>query len=169
MKFPRIEDAFKRLTKGPLLIPRQEIEWEKKAVFNPAAILVGGKISILYRAMSPDNTSVIGLAETVDGTHLTSIGDKPVYVPRESFEEKKVPGGNSGCEDPRLTKIGSKIYMYYTAYNGITPPQVAMSSISQQDFLAKKWKWTTPVLVTRDGVDDKDGCLHPEKVNLKLS
>ena len=167
MKFPRIEDSFKRLTLGPLLVPRPNIAWEAKAIFNPASILLSGKIYILYRAMGQDNTSVIGLAESVDGITMTYRGDKPIYTPRESFEEKRVPGGNSGCEDPRLTKIGSTIYMYYTAYNGITPPSVAMTSISEKDFLLKKWNWSKPVLVTRDGVDDKDGCLHPEKVNGK--
>jgi predicted GH43/DUF377 family glycosyl hydrolase len=31
----------------------------------------------------------------------------------------------------------------------------------------RMWKWTKPVLVTQDGRDDKDGCLHPEKVGGK--
>ena len=167
MKFPRIEEGFKRLTVGPLLVSRPNVEWEAKAIFNPAAIYLGGKTHILYRAMSQDNTSVIGLAESLDGTTITYQSDKPIYIPRESFEEKRVPGGNSGCEDPRLTKIGDTIYMYYTAYNGIIPPAVAMSSIKEDDFLAKKWNWSSPVLVTRDGVDDKDGCLLPEKINGK--
>ena len=167
MKFPRIEDSFKRVGHGPLLTSRANMSWEAKAIFNPAAVGIGKKIYIVYRAMSKDNTSVMGLAETMDGTHVTYQSDKPIYVPRESFEEKRIPGGNSGCEDPRLTQIGNKIYMYYTAYNGITPPQVAMSSISEADFAERKWKWMRPVLVTRDGVDDKDGCLHPEKVNGK--
>ena len=117
--------------------------------------------------MSHDNTSVIGYAESKNGTDIIYRSLEPIYFPRESFEEKRVPGGNSGCEDPRLTKMGDKIYMYYTAYNGITPPAVAQTSISEKDFLAKKWNWSKPVIVTRDGVDDKDGCLHPEKVNGK--
>lgn len=167
MKWPRIEDSFKRLTKGPLLVSRPDVLWEAKAIFNPASILLGGKIHILYRAMSADNTSVIGLVQSKTGSDIIYQGALPIYSPRESFEEKKIPGGNSGCEDPRLTKIGNRIYIYYTAYNGITPPSVAMSSISEKDFLAKKWKWTRPVLVTRDGVDDKDGCLHPEKIGGK--
>jgi hypothetical protein len=31
----------------------------------------------------------------------------------------------------------------------------------------RNWNWTKPVVVTADGVDDKDGCLHPEKVDGK--
>src|SRR3989338_8985509 len=64
MKFPRIEDSFKRLTKGPLIVSRPQMAWEAKAIFNPAAVQVRGKIYIVYRAMSQDNTSVCGLAET---------------------------------------------------------------------------------------------------------
>jgi beta-1,2-mannobiose phosphorylase / 1,2-beta-oligomannan phosphorylase len=168
MKLPRIEDGFKRLTEGPLLIPRPSVSWEAKAIFNPAAIYLGGKFNILYRAMSNDNTSVVGLAQSKDGTNITYRSDEPIYTPRESFEEKRIPGGNSGCEDPRVTKIGDRIYMTYTAYNGITPPAIAQTNISEKDFLAKNWKgWSKPVLVSRDGVDDKDGCLHPELVNGK--
>ncbi len=167
MKIPSTEDGFKRLTEGPLLVSRPGLSWEEKAIYNPGAIFLGGKTCILYRAMSKDNTSVIGYAESKNGTTITYREDKPIYTPRESFEEKRVPGGNSGCEDPRLTKIGSKIYMCYTAYNGITPPSVAMTSISEKDFLARKWNWAKPVLVTRDGVDDKDGALLGEKVGGK--
>jgi len=167
MKFPYKEIGFKRLTPGALLALRKDYPWEAKAIFNPAAIDVGGKISILYRAMSEDNTSVFGLAETKNGTDITYLSDEPIYIPRESFESKGVPNGNSGCEDPRLTKIGNTIYMYYTAYNGITPPAVAMTWIKENDFKKRNWNWSKPVIVTMNGIDDKDACLHPETVKGK--
>lgn len=161
------ENGFKRLTPGPILVPNTSSAWEAKAVFNPASIYLGGRFHILYRAMSEDNTSSIGYLESKDGITISYKSEKPIYKSRESFEEKRVLNGNSGCEDPRLTVMGDKIYMCYTAYNGVTPPSVALTSISKKNFLAKKWSWATPVLVTRDGVDDKDGCLHPEKVDGK--
>lgn len=167
MVYPYKEVGFERIGDGALMRPRKNIPWEEKAIFNPAAIDVDGVVRILYRAMGNDNTSVVGYAESQNASEVSFISDKPAYVPRESFESKGVPNGNSGCEDPRLTKIGSTIYMYYTAYNGITPPAVAMSSILEKDLKKRNWNWTKPVLVTADGVDDKDGCLHPEKVNGK--
>lgn len=167
MEYPYNEIGFHRIGEGALMKPRKNIPWEEKAIFNPAAIDVDGTARIFYRAMGNDNTSVVGYAESVNATDISYIADKPVYVPREGFERKGVPNGNSGCEDPRLVKIGSTIYIYYTAYNGITPPSVAMSSIKESDIKKRKWNWTKPVLVTADGVDDKDGCLHPEKVNGK--
>lgn len=168
MKNSKSENGFKRLTDGAILEPQLLEPWESKAVFNPASIFLDGKFHILYRAMSEDNTSTIGYLQSKDGTTLLYKSPNPIYKPRESFERKGVPNGNSGCEDPRLTIIGDRIYMCYTAYNGITPPSVAITSISKKNFIDKKWNWTKPVLVTRDGVDDKDGCLHPEKVNGKF-
>ena len=167
MVYPYKQVGFIRIGDGALMRPRKNIPWEEKAIFNPAAIDVDGVVRILYRAMGNDNTSVVGYAESVNATDISYIGDKPAYVPRESFEAKGVPNGNSGCEDPRVTKIGGTVYMYYTAYNGITPPAVAMTSILEKDLKKRNWNWTKPVLVTADGVDDKDGCLHPEKVNGK--
>ncbi len=164
MHLPHKEVGFHRLTEGALLEPRKDKKWEKKAIFNPAAIDVDGVVRILYRAMSDDNTSVIGYAESKDGSTIDFISDVPCYTPRADFEQKRVPNGNSGCEDPRLTRIGNTIYMCYTAYNGITPPAVAQTHISVSDFKKRIWKWSKPVLVTQDNRDDKDGCLHPEKV-----
>ena len=155
-----------RALENPILSPLPEHAWESRAVFNPAAIDIEGKVRILYRAMSQDNTSVFGYAESEDGVHISYRSDTPAYVPRAEFEQKKGdPQGNSGCEDPRLTRIDDTIYLFYTAYDGARPPRVAMSHISVADFAAKNWHaWTEPALVTPDAFDDKDMWLLPEKV-----
>ncbi|MDP2651290.1 MAG: hypothetical protein Q8O98_01725 [bacterium] len=158
---------FKRYSGNPTISPRDEHSWEAQATFNPAAIDLGGKVHILYRAFSKDNTSTIGYASSSDGLTVEERLPEPVYVPREDFEMKKIAGANSGCEDPRLTKIGERIYMCYTAFDGIGPPRVAVSSINEVDFLAKRWLWTKPILITSSDVDDKDTCLLPEKVSGK--
>ena len=77
---------------------------------------------------------------------------------------KKISGANSGCEDPRLTKIGDTIYMCYTAFDSIGPPRVAITSISEKNFLEHKWKWERPIIITPAGFDDKDTCIFPEKL-----
>ena len=53
--------------------------------------------------------------------------------------------------------------MCYTAFDGIGPPRVAVTSINEKDFLQKNWKWKKPVLITPSGFDDKDVCIFPEK------
>jgi predicted GH43/DUF377 family glycosyl hydrolase len=156
-----------RSDKNPIIAPKSEHPWESQATFNAGAFECGGEIHLLYRAMSADNTSTIGYASTKDGETLTERLTNPVYVPREEFEMKKNgPNGNSGCEDPRLTQIGKTIYMIYTAYDGVNPTRVALTSISEKDFLNKKFNsWSKPVLITPDNINDKDVCLFPKKIN----
>jgi len=156
-----------RAEENPIIQPVKEHAWESKATFNPAALYLQGKVHILYRAMSEDNTSTFGYATSTDGIHIDYRSPEPVYTPREEFESKLVPGGNSGCEDPRLTKIGNKIYMFYTAYNGKNPPRVAVTTISVRDLLTQKWKWSTPVLITTPQFDNKDAFLFPAAIDGK--
>ncbi|MFH1608728.1 MAG: hypothetical protein ABH951_01765 [Patescibacteria group bacterium] len=155
---------FKRYKNNPIISPKPENSWEGKATFNPAAILFNNKVHILYRTFSNDNTSFIGYASSKNGVDIDERLSDPIYSPREDFEMKKIANGNSGCEDPRLTKIGKTIYMCYTAFDSVGPPRVAVSSISEKDFLAKNWNWEKPILITPKGFDDKDTCIFPEKL-----
>lgn len=154
---------FKRYKGNPIITPNKKHSWETKATFNPAAIRIKNTTHILYRTLSDDNTSYIGYARSKDGLKIDERLGEPIYSPREDFESKKIAGGNSGCEDPRLTKIGKIIYMCYTAFDGIGPPRVAITSITEKNFLQKNWKWEKPVLITPAGFDDKDTCIFPEK------
>lgn len=158
--------SFVRSPENPIVEP-QGNGFESRATFNAAAIELEGSTHILYRAMSADNTSTVGYARTKDGVHILERSLKPAYVPRAEFEQKKGKSdGNSGCEDPRAVVIGDRVFMTYTAYDGVRPPRGAITSISIPDFLAKDFdKWSEPALITPDGVDDKDVGLLPEKVN----
>jgi beta-1,2-mannobiose phosphorylase / 1,2-beta-oligomannan phosphorylase len=160
----RIELAI-RVKENPILMPDPNHAWEKKAVFNAAAIDIDDTVHLLYRALSEDGTSSLGYAASKNGSKITEHLAEPAYVPRADFEKRK--GGNSsGCEDPRLTRIGDMLYLVYTAFDGVSPWRAALSSISVKDFLAKRWeKWATPQLITPDPVQDKDACIFPEKVN----
>ncbi len=157
----------KRVSEKPIIVPIKEHAWEAKATFNPAAIYLADKVHLVYRAMSEDNVSVFGYAVSSNGVHIDYRDEEPMYLPRESFEQRSTPGSNSGCEDPRLTKIGDKIYMLYTALDGKGPPRVALTWIKAQDFLDQEWHWAKPVLITPPGIDDKDACIFPEKINGK--
>ncbi|MDI6734427.1 MAG: hypothetical protein QMD50_03010 [Patescibacteria group bacterium] len=156
---------FVRARENPIITPKPEHSWESRATFNPGAIYFNGKIHFVYRAMSEDNTSVLGYATSRDGIRVDYCAPNPAYFPRESFEQKLVPGGNSGCEDSRLTKIGSKIYMLYTAFDGKNPPRIALTWIKASDFAKQKWNWAKPILVSPPDISDKDACIFPEKIN----
>jgi beta-1,2-mannobiose phosphorylase / 1,2-beta-oligomannan phosphorylase len=156
------KELFKRFPGNPILEPRAKINWEAHGVFNPAAIELNETISLIYRAMSDNDTSTMGYVESKDGEKMIHRSTKPIYMPREEFESKHKEG-YSGCEDPRLVLINETIYMTYTAFDGSTP-RVAVTSISKKDFIEKKWKkWAKPELITPPDISNKDACIIPEK------
>jgi beta-1,2-mannobiose phosphorylase / 1,2-beta-oligomannan phosphorylase len=159
--------AVTRFPGNPIISPRPGMLWEEMGTINPAAIDLGNKTHILYRAVAPGNISTIGYAVSSDGFSIDERPDKAIYFPRAPFETKVGGGNNFGCEDPRLVLIDDKVYMTYTGYDGITP-RVAVSSISTADFLARKWSaWSMPDAITPNNVPNKDSTILPEKVNGK--
>jgi beta-1,2-mannobiose phosphorylase / 1,2-beta-oligomannan phosphorylase len=158
-----------RFVGNPIIKPEPNLSWQAKEVFNPAALYEFGRVHLVYRAMSNDNTSVIGFASSADGYNFEERLPEPIYTPRENFEAKLVPGGNSGCEDPRLTRIDDNIYMLYTAFNGKSEPRVALTYIKVDDFIARCWNWSRPILISPPNVPDKDAAIFPKKIKGKYA
>ena len=181
--------VLERFDGNPILESEPKHWWESKAVFNPGVIYEDGKVHIVYRAVGDSDVSVLGYASSVDGFRIDERLDEPIYVPREPFEgaglvyptpshyqrtyvpiedEDYVSGGGwGGCEDPRLTRIDNRVFMTYVAFDGYSPPRVALTSIHISDFLAKNWQWKKPVLISPPGVVDKNACILPGKINSK--
>ncbi len=170
-----------KLASNPIIKPIVDHFWESRAVFNPGAVVAEGRVHMLYRAIGNEDVSVLGYASSEDGINFDERLDEPAYVPTQSFESSSPYSGGAayspfasgggcsgGCEDPRLTKIGDKIYMTYVAYNGWSEPRVALSSIDVKDFVAHNWNWQKPVLISRPGQVNKNACLLPEKINGKF-
>ncbi len=150
----------KRFPGNPIIAPRPGMLWESDGTINPAAIDLGDKTHIVYRAVAAGNYSTFGYASSSDGFSIDERLDKPIYFPRADFE-------NRGCEDPRLMVVEGRLYMTYTGYDGSTP-RVAISSISTDDFLKKKWSgWSMPEAITPPGVVNKDAAILPEPVKGK--
>jgi predicted GH43/DUF377 family glycosyl hydrolase len=164
-----VKKVLKKAHTNPLFGPLAHNSWESVAAFNPTAFQHDGKIYLLYRAIGDDNISVIGLATSTDGIHIDERLNEPIYLPRASFEGAKgnvdfktaarysSGGGCGGCEDPKVVKIGDRIYIVYVAFNGYPETNIALSSISVQDFVDHKWTaWKRPVLITSLSVEDKN-------------
>lgn len=161
---------------NPIISPQPENGWEAFNTLNPAAVYAGGKVHILYRAQGFDYISTVGYAASMDGITIDARSKQPIYTPRMDYENnftgKVNPdlmsgGGYGGCEDPRVTLLGDRVYMTYVAFNGWSSIRLALTSISLADFLAQRWNWTKPTLISRPGVIDKSGCLLPEKIKGK--
>jgi len=176
-----VRPGLARFKGNPILLPNESVWWESKAVFNPAALYESGRVHLLYRAIGETDTSVLGCASSGDGIHFDERLSEPAYVARETWEgvnpraagdphESPYASGGGfagGCEDPRLTRIGGRVYLTYVAYSGFSHPRSAISSISLEDFLARRWRWERPVLITPPGIIDKNACLLPERIRGK--
>jgi len=153
--------ALTRFVGNPILESIKEHPWESKYVFNPGAIKINGKVYLVYRAVGEDDISRLGLAVSDDGFKFSERLEKPIFEPKSKSEQK-------GCEDPRLAKIGSRIYMVYTAYDGLVA-QIAFASISVTDFLNYRWgAWHRHGTIF-PGFTDKDGALFPERFDGKFA
>lgn len=156
---------------NPVLEPRRDHDWESCGVLNPAAIHLDGRVHLLYRAVGSEGISVLGHASSADGEHFDERADAPVYrsrtVPVPATAAGRLPphasGGSwHGCEDPRLTRVGGRIYMTYTDFGGWeSPPAVALTSIAVEDFLAKRWRWTPAHIISPPGECHKNWVVFP--------
>jgi predicted GH43/DUF377 family glycosyl hydrolase len=139
---------------NPILEAVKEHPWESKYVLNPGAISIDGKVYMMYRAVGEEGVSSLGLAVSNDGFKFTERLEEPIFAP-------EIPSEKRGCEDPRLTRFGDRIYMCYTAYDGLVA-QVALASITVKDFTSYNWKgWHRHGLVF-PSFTDKDAALFPE-------
>jgi len=151
----------KRSPLNPILTPKEENSWESKYVLNCGTARIKGAVYILYRAVGADGISRLGLAVSKDGFHISERLKEPAFSPQHESEKM-------GCEDPRLIVIDDRVYMLYTAYDGITP-QIALASISTDDFINYRWsQWYRHGLVFPN-FPNKDAVLFPERFNGKLA
>lgn len=179
-----VKCIIEKSTTNPIIAPITQNIWESCGTFNPAIVNIDGNIYILYRAVGGDGGSVIGYALSKNGITIDERLSYPIYKPTGEFElrvskmsQPLFPyssGGGydcwGGCEDPRITKIDDTLYMIYTAFNGIHPPCVAMTSIKVQDFLNKDWsKWKKPILLSPKNQMHKNWVIFPEKINGKYA
>lgn len=162
---------------NPMLVPSSTHSWEAFNTFNPAAVYLDDKVHLLYRAQGYDYVSTVGYASSANGLTVDSRLPYPIYSPRADFEFRKgrrlgswqyhSGGGYGGVEDPRVTVIDGRVYMTYVAFDGFSPPRVALTFISIGDFLAQRWQWERAVLISPPGVVDKSAVIFPEKINGK--
>jgi predicted GH43/DUF377 family glycosyl hydrolase len=143
-----------RSPKNPIIEPRPEIAWEAKATFNPGAAKNGEVIHILYRAVNERNISSLGHATTTDGETIVDRSLKPAFAPVDPWEEL-------GCEDPRITALDGRFYVFYTAYSR-RGPRVALASTT--DFRSYERYG-----VVGPDYDDKDAALFPQLIRRKFA
>lgn len=173
-----------RHTANPIVSPRANHEWETEGTFNPGAVTDDhGIVHLFYRALGRDGISRIGHAESSDGRMITDRSDYPVYEPVHGYgmpDSAQVPGphhydlavnpsggGWGGAEDPRAIRIGDRVYIIYTAFEGWDNMRIGVTSISMKDLEAKKWRWKRPALISPAKAQNKNWVFFPEKIRGK--
>ncbi len=119
--------------KEPILLPTpdsrfqcpirgKEVRWEEQNVYNPAAVVRGVKVYLLYRSddKSPDltwgRTCRIGLAHSEDGVNFTRHPKPVLYPDNDAWKKYEWEGG---CEDLHIIEGEDGVYyMNYTTWNG---------------------------------------------------
>ena len=101
--------SWRRLSESPIISP-QGATWEAAGTFNPAVVVHGNEIVMLYRAQDKQGTSRLGYAESRDEIHFTRRAE-PVLSPEADYEK------DGGVEDPRLVEFDGTYYLTYTGYN----------------------------------------------------
>jgi predicted GH43/DUF377 family glycosyl hydrolase len=105
----------RRSEENPILIPLSENQWEEDGAFNGCPVRDGNKIHFVYRAVSRPQKiggnelplSTIGYVLSTDGIHFKN---------RHQFIKPEFEWEQYGCEDPRVTKMDGKFYIFYTAW-----------------------------------------------------
>lgn len=155
--------TLKRFKNNPILTPDESVDWEARAAFN-ASVVKNSDYHMLYRAVSNKiryyeeemEISTIGYAKSTDGIKYS---DRKQFISPENRWERY------GCEDPRVTKIDDKYYIFYTALsdyphtaNGI---RVGLAVTKDFEKIEEKFQ-VTPF-------NAKAMALFPEKVNGKYA
>ena len=148
--------GFERVADNPILTPGtgtfhcpvrgEEVAWEAKDVFNPAAVVRDDTVWMIYRAEDTvgihAGTSRLGLAWSLDGEHFSRLPE-PVFYPAN--DSMKVYEWEGGVEDPRIVETADGRYlMTYTAYDG----QIARLCLASSPDLRH---WTKHGLVLGNG------------------
>jgi len=149
---------------NPILAPDTSKSWESFATFNGTVIKQNDAYILLYRAMGDEKVyqgrkmrlSVIGKATSPDGEVYSE--RVPFITPQEKWEF-------FGCEDPRVTHIDGRYYIFYTALASYPPNassiRVAVAISDDLKTIAER-HLVTPF-------NAKAMTLFPEKINGKYT
>ncbi len=137
---------------GNPILTADDIPFTCNTVFNGSPVKIGKEYFLLLRVEGQHGYSVFALGRSRDGYDF-DVEDRPVMTPAregpmERYEE-------AGIEDPRITVLGGRIYIVYTAYSGCGP---VMALATTEDF----HHFERLGVISEPG--NKDGILFPGKV-----
>ncbi len=139
--------------------------WESRSVLNPGAVLIGGRVALVYRAVGGDGVSRLALAWTEDGERIVDRAELPLY--EGALDD---PMARLGVEDPRITALDSAYYLTYckaSVDTADTPPlfwETAPFRVRSGIAVTHDFRTVREVGVILPETNTKDGVLFPEKI-----
>lgn len=160
---------FQRSPLNPILTPTGAW-WERRAVFNPGAVLCKGFVALVYRAVGADGISRFGLAWGEDGERFP--GSERSLLP---WYEGAIddPLARLGVEDPRITPLGDCFYLTYCKVSvepGNHPPlswEPAPFRVRTGLGMTRDFRYMREVGTVLPDTNTKDGVLFPELIGLR--
>lgn len=142
-----------------------ESDNELEAKFNAGMILDNDKVHMLYRrSFFGKRLSDSIIRYSLNQIHYALLDSDGTLIWENSKEPAIAPGDNSdraGCEDPRIVKFEGRFYIFYTAYDGVTP-RVGVA-------VTDDFKSFTKLGVVPTTAGDKDAFIFPERIGNKVA
>lgn len=143
------------------------VHWEALHTFNPAAVVKGGKVYVLYRAEDDTgaaaigaHTSRLGLAVSGDGLHFRRLPHPDLFPADDGQKGNEWTGG---CEDPRLVESADGTFVVmYTQWNH---KAARLAVATSRDLI--HWTKYGPVFPDRKG-SSKSGAIVCQMVDGRL-
>ncbi|MBK7171961.1 MAG: pesticidal protein Cry7Aa [Bacteroidales bacterium] len=150
-----------KVTKEGILLSKSQLEFENEAVMNPAAIIDGGTVHLIYRAVKEGNFSSLGYCRLEGPLKVDERWDEPILSSEMEYE-------SHGLEDPRIVKIEECYYLTYTVYDGISA--LGALALSRDMKMFKKHGIITPMVHYDEFVSlvGSDKLLHKNYIQNQL-
>lgn len=171
-----------------VILEKTDLEFENKAVLNPACVQTGDITHMFYRAVNRSDISSIGYCQLKDNKVVKRLKE-PILFPKFDYEKK-------GLEDPRITYLDGVYYLFYTAYDGknalvsyatskdlirfvkhgLISPKISYDKaedIFRGSGIKERYSMFEMYYKEKGGKDillfDKDASLFPQKINNKYA
>jgi len=171
-----------------IILEKTNLEFENKAVMNPACIQVNDITHMFYRAVNQNNISSIGYCQLKNNKVIKRF-KKSILAPEYDYEK-------NGVEDPRITFLDGTYYLFYTAYDGknaliayatskdlihftkqgLISPKISYDEaedIFRDSKIRERYSMFEMLYKEKAGKDillfEKDASLFPQKINNKFA
>jgi predicted GH43/DUF377 family glycosyl hydrolase len=137
---------------------------------NPGAVVVEGRVALVYRAVGGDGLSRFGLAWSRDGERMDERPELPFYEP--ALDD---PMARLGVEDPRITLLEGQYFLTYckaSVDTADTPPlywETAPFRVRTGIGLTRDFRSRQEESTLLPATNTKDGVLFPERIGGKYA